>query len=293
MGHPHLSRLALRRRLIGLLGLGALALGGFMSPAAARPLDEVKSTGFLRVAVYRSLPPFSSVDEKGQPQGIDIDLGQALAKSLGVSVSYFLIRDGDEIADDLRNGVWRGTVVGEQPGDVMMHVPYDKRLEETNDLVRLVAPYHVDRLALAVDPAKEAEAADFGAFEKAYVGVDVGTLADMVLVSTRDKALVNNVRHFRGSKRAFEAYEKGELSGVYGPSSEIEPLVKTSKRPASLLYPKAKLARDWTIGLAVRINARDLGYALGDEIDRLRDSGELARIFARHGVTLKTPVREE
>jgi adenylylsulfate kinase-like enzyme len=47
------------------------------------------------------------------------------------------------------------------------------------------------------------------------------------------------------------------------------------------------------VGLAVRVNARDLGYALSDEIDRLRESGELAKIFERHGVTLQTPIRAE
>ena len=293
MGYSHVSRLALRRRLIGLLACSVLALGGFAQGAVARPLDEVRATGTLRVALYRNLPPFSSVDEKDRPQGIDVDLGAALAKSLGVQVSYFLFRDGDEIADDLRNGVWRGTVLGEAPGDVMLHVPYDKSLEETNDLVRLFAPYHTDKLALAVDPAGASEAEDFRLFERAYVGVDVGTLADLILVSARDQKLLNNVRHFRGAAQAFEAYEKGDLSGVYGPSSEIEPLVRRSKRPASILYPKSRLAKDWAVGLAVRVNARDLGYALSDEIDRLRASGELAKIFERHGVTLQTPVRPE
>jgi len=286
VGHPHLSRFALFGGLIGL----ALVLCG---AATARPLDEVRAAGVLRVTVYRDNPPFSYVDANEQPQGVDVDLAAALAKGLGVTPQYFLLRDGETIADDLRNGVWKGTVVGEAPGDVMMHVPYDKRVEVANDMVLLFAPYYVDRLELAVDPAKTKEAEDFALFEKAAVGVDVGTLADMVLISARDKKLLNNVHHFRGTDKAFAAYESGEVDGVYAPASEIEPLAKKSKRPAALLFPANRLAKDWTVGVAVKVNSSDLGYALADEMGRLKSSGELARIFASHGLTLNAPKQPE
>lgn len=294
MVHPHLSRLAIRRRqlIACFIALGVAALA-FSGEAFARPLDDVRATGALRITVYRANPPFSFVDEQGKLQGIDVEIGDALAKGLGVKPEYFAIRDGDDISDDLRNGVWRGGVVGDAPGDVMMHVPYDKTLEEQNDLVRLFAPYHVDRLALAVDPAKAAQAEDFALFEDHRVGVDVGTLADMILVSVRNKSLLNNVRHFRGTKKAFVAYEAGEVDAVYGLRSEVEPLAKHATRPVELIAPKHPLARDWAVGLAVRVNATDLGYALADQIDHLRASGELAKIFARYDVTLATPARPE
>lgn len=297
MGHPHLSRLALRRRQLigGFIALTGIALGLASSGgvAQARSLDDVRATGTLRVTVYRANPPFSYVDDQGKLTGIDVDLAAALAKGLGVKVEYFPIRDGDDISDDLRNGVWRGSVVGDAPGDVMMHVPYDKQLEVSNDLVRLFAPYDVDRLALAVDPDKAKQAEDFSLFEERKVGVDVGTLADMILVSAREKKLLNNVRHFRGTAKAYAAFERGEVDAVYGMRSEIEPLSKKSTRPVTLIAPAHRLARDWAVGLAVRVNATDLGYALADQIDQLRKSGELAQIFARYDVTLATPARPE
>lgn len=296
MGHPHLSRLALRRRqlIAGFFALGVAAVAPGLSGAAqARPLDDVRSSGTLRITVYRANPPFSFLDDQGKLKGIDVEIGEALAKGLGVKPEFFAIRDGDDISDDLRNGVWRGGVVGDAPGDVMMHVPYDKTLEEQNDLVRLFAPYDVDRLALAVDPSKAAQAQDFALFEDHRVGVDVGTLADMILVSARNKSLLNNVRHFRGTKKAFAAYEAGEVDAVYGLRSEVEPLARHSTRPVELIAPKHPLARDWAVGLAVRVNASDLGYALTDQIDQLRKSGELAQIFARYDVTLVTPARPD
>ena len=45
----------------------------------------------------------------------------------------------------------------------------------------------------------------------------------------------------------------------------------------------------WTVGTAVRDNSRDLGYAIGNTLAELHDSGELARIFTAHGVTYVAP----
>ena len=58
--------------------------------------------------------------------GIDVDIAEDLAKSVGAKLDLFNLRADDDINDDLRNGVWKGTVFGAAPGDVMMHVPYDK-----------------------------------------------------------------------------------------------------------------------------------------------------------------------
>ncbi|MFO1151782.1 MAG: transporter substrate-binding domain-containing protein [Alsobacter sp.] len=275
-------RLALA--LVGLVGALVLAPG----PAHARPLDEVRDSGALRVTVYRNNKPWSWF-ENGKPHGIDVEIGAALARALGVRVEYLELREDDRIDDDLRNGVWRGTVVGEAPGDVMLHVPYDKELEVRNDLVKLAAPYHVDGLAMAVDPAKATAAQDFSLFRTEKVSVDVGTLADFILVSAFDHKLIPNVVHARGTERAFKAYELGEVVAVYGASAEIEAGLRELRRPATLIYPTTTLRSEWVLGLAVKVNSRDLGYAMADVIEQMKTSGEMERIFARHGVTWRAP----
>ncbi len=256
--------------------------------APARPLDEVKASGTLRVTVYRDNAPFSW-SEGGKLRGIDVDIGAALARDLGVKVEYMELRADDRVDDDLRNGVWRGTVVGQAPGDVMLHVPYDHQLEIRNDLVKLAAPYHVEGLAMAVDPASAERARDLSLFETEKVAVDVGTLADFVLVSARDHALLANVVHVRGTQQAFEAFERGEVAAFYGSASEVEPLAHASKRPVVLVDPSTTVPKRWTLALAVRVNARDLGYAVGDSIEAMKASGELKRIFENYGVTWQPP----
>jgi ABC-type amino acid transport substrate-binding protein len=285
VGHQNLSRLALRR--LSALGLIALAAAAG-APAHARPLEAVRLTGTLRVTVYTNNKPFSW-DDNGKPAGIDVEIGAALAKAIGVKPDFFSLRPDDNINDDLRNGVWKGTVFGATPGDVMLHVPYDKAIEAANDRIALAAPYHEDALAMAIDPAKAEAAMDFSLFETEKVAVDVGTLADMILVSARDHKLIANVVHFRGTERAAGAFERGEVSAFYGDGAAIEAFAGKGSRPFKIIYPDSKVARGWRIGIAVKADSRDLAEALAKEMASLQASGDMKRIFEKHGVVWREP----
>ena len=286
MGHQNLSRLALRR----LSGFAALAL--LATPAAeARPLETVRASGTLRVTVYTNYKPYSWV-ENGQNLGIDVDIGAALAKSIGAKPDFFALRPDDNINDDLRNGVWKGTIFGSAPGDVMLHVLYDKRIEEDNNKIALAAPYHRDGLAMAVDPSKAEAAMDFSLFKTEKVAVDVGTMADLILVSSHDHTLVPNVVHFRGTERAAAAFEKGEVAAFYGEGAAIESFAGKGKRAYKIIYPESKVARGWQIGIAVKADSKDLAGALAKEMASMQASGEMKKIFEKYGVAWREPKAE-
>ena len=287
MGNSHLSRFTLRRRL-GALALGLVVASLNISQATARPLSAVRESGVLRIAVYRDYKPYSWV-ENGKTMGIDVDIALAMAKNLGMKADVFDLHADDNLDDDLRNGVWKGSIFGAAPGDVMMHVPYDKRIEEKNDRVVLLSPYHIDGLALAVDPAKASEALDFSLFLKEKVAVDVGTMGDMVLISAFDQKLIPNIVHVRGTERAAAAFERGEVSAFYGEASLVESMAKKGDRPFAVLYPKSRIQKDWQIGMAVRSDSTDLGAALNEQMAKLEASGDLQRIFAQYGVSWKKP----
>ncbi len=288
MRHPR-PRFMLRWQLLASILILCLAAA---TPSVARPLDEVKASGYLRIAVYDRFKPFSWV-ENGQPRGIDVDIAKRLAQGLGVRPQFFMVRAGDDIGGDLRNGVTRGTLTRDPPGDVMMHVPFDRTLEEQVELLRLFAPYYTDGLMMVVAPSDAKAAEDFSLFERKKVAVDVGSLADFVVVSARDHTLIKNVVHFRGIENAFQAFEQGKVAAFYGVISEIQPLLRKSKRKYRIVHPPAHVPDTWITSLAVRINASDLGYALSDQLDRMRTSGELKSIFARYGVEYRAPVLPE
>ncbi len=276
------------------VALFAAALcGGVATLAAqARTLDEVKKGGVLRVTVYRDYKPWSW-EEKGSLKGIDVDIGAALARQFGVKVDYLVLRADDNINDDLRNGVWRGSLVGEQPGDVMLHVPNDPRVEAANDKIKLTAPYQVESLAMAVEPGKADRAEDFSLFETEKVAVVGATLSDIILLSVRDHKLIPNVVHMRGEDKAAEAFEKGDVVAFYGESALVENLASPSGKPLTIVFPKYRLVQKWPIGGAVQAGAVDLADSIDKEIAGLSASGELNRIFKAYGVKWRQPNDEK
>lgn len=276
------------RALFCLLAAGA----AFASSAAvARPLRDVQSGGVLRVTVYRDYKPWSW-EENGVRKGVDVEIGAALAKALGVKADYLFLRADDNLDDDLRNGVWRGSLLGEQPGDVMLHVPHDAKIEADNDKIKLTAPYQVESLAMAVQPDKADAAKDFSLFETEKVAVDIGTLSDIILLSARDHKLVQNVVHVRGEAKAAQAYDKGEVVAFYGESALVEALAHQTDKPVSIIYPQHRLVQNWPIGGAVKADSVDLADAIDQEMARLAESGELKKIFASYGVTWRPPAQE-
>ena len=99
MGHSHLSRLPLRRRLTALALGAAFAALGVQSQSFARPLETVRKAGVLRVAVYQDYKPYSW-SQNGQVIGIDVEIAEAFAKSLNVRLDIFELRADDDINDD-------------------------------------------------------------------------------------------------------------------------------------------------------------------------------------------------
>ena len=281
-------------RAIFRVTLLASALCGVLEPhfAEARTLAEVQDAGVLRVTVYRDYKPWSWEDDKAL-KGIDVELGAVLAKKLGVKVDYLVLRADDNLNDDLRNGVWRGSLLGEQPGDIMLHVPHDQRVEAANDKIKLTAPYQVEGLAMAVEPGKADKATDFSLFETEKVAVDLGTLSDIILLSARGHKLIANVVHVRGEAKAAEAYDKGEVVAFYGEAALVENLAHQAAKPVAIVYPKHPLAQNWPVGGAVKASAVDLADAIDKEIAELAASGELKRIFASYGVTWRQPTQEQ
>ena len=120
-------------RWLGAAGAAA-GLAGLPLRAAATPLERVRERGALTVGIYHDMPPFH-VGGKG----IDVELAQALAESLGVRLSLLPFHADENMADDLRNMVWRGHYLGYGPADVLLHVPVDRPLMDANPQVSIVA----------------------------------------------------------------------------------------------------------------------------------------------------------
>jgi len=246
---------------------------------------KIKQSGLLKVAVYDDFAPFSL-----NKNGIDIDLADALAKKLGLKLQLLPFPAGDSLADDLRNMVWKGHYLGYGPADVMMHVPVDQILRVQNDKVEIFAPYHRELVRLVRDIRKVPVFDNLDSMEGKNIGVEKVSIAALVLLGAEDGKFRENVKIFDSATEALVKLKAGELDGVLATKSEIESVIRKdpnfqiSEVPFQRLPPKG-----WVIGMSVKKSDAELVKAVQDATDELVASGEMAKIFANHGVELVTP----
>ncbi len=84
--------------------------------------------------------------------------------------------------------------------------------------------------------------------------------------------------------------KRGEVAAVMASRSELEAAIGGDAAIAldTLSMPELRVA-SWPLGMAVKAEHGGLEQALSGAIAELQRSGELARIFAAHGVKQRTP----
>jgi ABC-type amino acid transport substrate-binding protein len=269
---------------LGLTLLSAVPLA--TSPAQAAPLDTVRERGNLAVIVYRDFPPFSQ-QKGGKVVGIDVDIAQEIGKRLGVAVEILQLTADESVDDDLRNGVWKGTVVGGRVGDVMMHVPYDRQLDIRNDMAVLFGPYYQETLAVA-RPRQTLTVAELSDERTA---VELDSISDLYLSGVFGGSIRDSLHRFLTYAEAVKAYQDGEVSALMGTRSELQAAVKGLDHPPVVSVPglPGLTMRSWPLGVAVKMDSRDLGYAVADALQAMMDDGTLEGIFQTYGVTYQKP----
>jgi len=260
------------------------------APAISRPLDDVRESGTIRIAVYRDFAPFSEMRD-GRFSGVDVDIGRAIAERLGVGVAFMPVTAGESVDDDLRNAVWKGHYLGGGVADVMLHVPIDRRFAMRNKLVAIFGAYaRMDTVAAGSADAAGAHL-DPDAIGEGRIGVELATLADAYLLTAHAGALRDNVVHYPSTVAAAEALARGEVEIAVGTRAEIEAGIR-DRRSVFTLAAVEIPGSSWLIGAAVDEHSRDLGYAVGDVLAELVDTGTIAEAFAARALSYLPPEGE-
>lgn len=262
-----------------------LLLTLFMSAHARADWKKIEQSGHLKVALYNDFAPFSDGGA-----GIDVDLASALAARLGLKLTALPFTAGEALDDDLRNMVWKGHYLGYGPADLMLHVPVDKRLMAQQDKVEIFAPYYRETVRLV--RSKEAVPRYDGL--DSMVGKDIGvekvSIAAVLLLGEGDGKFRDHVRIYTTAVEALQDLKAGKLAGVLAHRSEIESVLGADSRFDMQQVQFQRLPpQGWVVGMAVRKDARDLAEALQKAAAELTASGEMARIFAKHGVQPVAP----
>lgn len=273
---------AIFRRLAAVLA-ASCAMAATL-PAHA-DLGKVRESGTLKVAVYKDLEPFS-----GNGGGIDVDLAQALADKLGLKLSLLPFPAGDDLNEDLRNMVWKGHYLGYGPADVMLHVPVDRHLMAQNDKVEIFAPYYRESVRLVRSVKRVPQFSSLDALTGKRVGVEAVSISGMLMLGAENGKFRDAVKIYPTEAAALAALKGGEVDAVLADRSGIEAALRGDPDFAMEEVSFQRLPpRGWVVGMAVKKDARDLAEALKKAADELTASGEMARIFAKHGVQPVTP----
>jgi len=284
------SALLSRRHALAALG-GALAGAAIGVPGAwASPLDKVKAKGVLTVAVYKDYEPWSWMAE-GRLTGIDVDLAGLLAEGIGVKTDVRQFLAGDDLGDDLRNMVWKGTVVGQPPCDLMMHVPVDRKLQIDNDRAVIAGPYYRETFEMACNrETTDCEVPPPQLKGKRLV-VETASIPDMYLSGAFGGSLRADVRHVYTGADAVAAVASGDADATVATRAQIEHGMK----PGGRLIERKGLVPlifnpGWNVGFAVRDDSRDLADELERQMAAVIADGRMKAIFARYGVVHREPI---
>ncbi|MGB0664174.1 MAG: substrate-binding periplasmic protein [Pontibacterium sp.] len=286
-----------------------LACSAYAEQAFARYYDDVIASGKLIVGFYKDFPPYSYIKD-GQPTGIDVEIGQQIAKSLGVNFVPHWITPDENLEDDLRNNVWKGHYLDkneEQPlalknlADVMMRVPYDRvfsyRQEEAtgeviNEQVVMFGPYQRESWRIAFDSKKLDSVSTVAVFQYHPIGVEIDSLPAFYLTSAFQGRMRNNTRHYSNTAEAFEAMKAGKVDAVMGMRGEVDWQLSQANNPQYKIgengFPMMGKQK-WDLGMAVKHTYRQLGYAIEEVVDGMVRSGEMEALFTRYGMTYEKP----
>ena len=251
-----------------LLALLAVAGPAPMSPAVARSLASIKESGAIRLCAHPNSLPFAS--RTAAPPGFQVELGQALAGQLGVSltigwilISYDLPRtDCDVILDTI--------IDPDAPPDFG---------------IRASKPYYRSGVALAVPQGSPITS--FAALDgQTKVGVQTGSLAAMTL----------DRRGVRISVFGFDDDMLAALAAHEIDAAAVSPISAgywnhTHAGQEVTVLPPAEAERDlaWNVGIGLRRPDEALRQAIDAAIDKLSSDGTIAQIYGRYGVVVQAP----
>src|SRR6201997_2374439 len=236
--------------------------------AKARPLATIREVGTIGLCAHPNSLPFAS--KAGDPPGFQVELGQALAHELGVSLRLDWIITQYQMRS--------------AGCDIVLDVIADREAQGETRL-RISKPYYRTGVALAVPQGSQLPSfKSLG--ERTKVGVMVGSMAAMTL----------GQRHVPTSTFGFEIDSLEALANHEIDAAAVTP---TMASYFNLTHPdnavrildrdESEADLNWNVAVGMVRPDDALRAAIDAAISKLRDDGTIERIYRRYGITLQAP----
>ena len=251
-----------------ILPLIAGAIIGLAASVQARSLDTIRSAGELGLCAHPNSLPFAS--KAGDPPGFQVELGQALARELGVSLRLDWIITQYQMRS--------------AGCDIVLDVIADREAQgETN--LKISKPYYRTGVVLAV-PSTSKLTSFRSLDEHTKVGVQVGSVAAMII----------GQRHVPTSTFGFEVDSLDALADHEIDAAAVNPaaasyynLTHPDRVVRILELDESESNLNWNVAVGMVRPDDRLREAIDQALQRLAADGTIDRIYRRYGVSLQSP----
>ena len=231
-------------------------------------MTVIQSQGTIGQCLHPNALPFSS--RKGEPPGFQVELGEAIAKQIGVALEPIWIIGGHQLR---RSGCDIVTDAIDQP-----------EVQDEAGL-KLSKPYYRTGIVLAVrpdSPITSAEAID----PHAKIGVMGSSIAFMTF---NKRGLTTSAFGFEDEM--LQALADKEIEGAVVSRAAAGYFNVTHPGEAVRLVDIDALEPDFSWNVAVGMSKPDdkLRAAINSALDQLTADGTIKRIYAKYGITLQPP----
>lgn len=232
----------------------AIAAAALPSVAAADELETVKAAGEFKFANSGAYPPFSFVDDTNQVVGFDVDIGNEIAKRLGVK--------GVAVST-----AWDGIIAGLLAGKYDAIIGSMTITAEREKAVDFVGPYY--RSGRGIFVATDSAVKSLDDLKDKTIGVTLG--------ETHEKWARERggweIRTYKGLPELFLELKAGRIQAMVVDAVPVSIAVKeTGEKVVKLDVPEFAGSED-KIGIAIRKGNPELKAAMQKALDDMMADG--------------------
>jgi polar amino acid transport system substrate-binding protein len=265
-----------RHFMVGLVALSTISLPTFAqaqaakypaSPAVTPP--AVVRPGKLVVATNATLPPVQYIDEKGNLQGMRIELGNEIAKRLGLEINWVNIQFDAQIPG-LQGGRWDLIVTG------LFFTP------ERAKLMYLI-PYELQAISISVpkgNPKKLLQQSDLAGRP---VAVEIGGYEERQIRRINDEQVKTgakpmDIKTFNTFAESYQALRAGQVEAVVS----VDAVAKFYQDKGEFERALSGIAGS---PATVAAKSKDLAQAVVKVMNDMKADGYYDALFDRYGVS--------
>ena len=234
-----------------------LAATALLTLASAAQAQET-----VRIATEGAYAPWNFLDDSGNPAGFEIELGNAVCETAGLTCEW-IINDWDSIIPNLLAGNYDLIMAG-------MSITEERM--ETIDFTQNYFPPDPSRFV-----ALAGAGVDIAALEGKRVGVQGGTIQAAYAEETLGGN--NTVVSFGTADQAMADLAAGNLDTIIADGAYLEPVVAASSGSIEFVGEDVMIGNG--VGAGIRKDDAELKASIDDALTALKQDGTVDELIAK------------